>query len=376
MPSRRLVSRLAAWAAAIAAVFVAGAVAGGAPAAAKPKPVVVHVTAKDFSFTLSRRSVPAGTTVRFVVRNMGGVVHDFAISGKRTKLLKHGQTAVARRPVREEGLVPYLCTVAGHARLGMKGVFAVGKKPAASQPPPTPPTVPVADTVQLTKIGGGFGRPVLVTAPPGDPRLFVVDQTGIIRVVDADGNLLPEPFLDIRDRVHFSSEPGLLGMAFAPDYATSGLVYVFYNSRSGNGDLVLAEYHVSATNPNLLDPYTWRTVLTIVKPWENHNGGMLQFGPDGDLYISVGDGDSGVLDPPGALRPDAQRPPRRHPPHRPARRGSVRGAEGQPVRRCRRRATPRSGPTACGTRGASGSTRLPGTCTSATRERARRRRST
>ena len=299
MPSRRRVSRLAAWAAAIAAVFVAGAVAGGAPAAAKPKPVVVHVTAKDFSFTLSRRSVPAGTTVRFVVRNMGGVVHDFAISGKRTKLLKHGQTEALAVRFAKKGSYRYLCTVAGHARLGMKGVFAVGKKPAASQPPPTPPTVPVADTVQLTKIGGGFGRPVLVTAPPDDPRLFVVDQTGVIRVVDADGNLLPEPFLDIRDRVHFSSEPGLLGMAFAPDYATSGLVYVFYNSRSGNGDLVLAEYHVSATNPNVLDPYTWRTVLTIVKPWENHNAGMLQFGPDGDLYISVGDGDSGVLDPPG-----------------------------------------------------------------------------
>ena len=313
--------------------------------------------------------------MRFVVRNTGGVVHDFAIAGKRTKLLKHGQMQSLTVRFQKKGSYRYVCTVPGHAALGMKGVFAVGKKPAASQPPPTPPTVPVADTVELTKLAGDFGRPVLVTAPPGDPRLFVVDQTGVIRVVDADGNVLPEPFLDIRDRVHFSSEPGLLGMAFAPDYATSGLVYVIYNSRSGNGDLVLAEYHVSATNPNVLDPYTWRTVLTIVKPWENHNGGMLQFGPDGDLYISVGDGDSGVLDPPGRFaqtRDDLLGDILRIDP-----RGGIRT-------RCRRTtrssastaSIPRSGPTACATRGASGSTRPPGTCTSGTRERARRRRST
>jgi glucose/arabinose dehydrogenase len=180
----------------------------------------------------------------------------------------------------------------------MSGVFGAGKAATKAPPPPPPPTVPVADTVQLTKIGT-FDRPVLVTAPPGDPRLFVVEQGGAIRVVEPDGAVAPEPFLDIRDRVHFSSEPGLLGLAFAPDYATSGLVYVFYNSRSGNGDLVLAEYHVSTTDPDTLNPYTWRTVLTVVKPWENHNGGMLQFGPDGDLYVSVGDGDSGILDPPG-----------------------------------------------------------------------------
>jgi glucose/arabinose dehydrogenase len=280
-----------------ASLLVAAVLTGSAPAGRKTPQVVVHVTAKDFSFALSRHSVPAGTTVRFVVRNDGAVLHNFAVASTRTKLLQHGQSETITVPFAKKGSYRYLCTVAGHARLGMSGLFGVGEPPATPKPT-TPPPVPVADTVELTKIGS-FGRPVLVTAPAGDPRLFVVDQTGVIRIVEPDGSVLPEPFLDIRDRVHFSSEPGLLGLAFAPDYATSGLAYVLYNSRSGNGDLVLAEYHVSSTNANILDPYTWRTVLTIVKPWENHNGGMLQFGPDGDLYMSVGDGDSGVLNPPG-----------------------------------------------------------------------------
>ena len=109
------------------------------------------------------------------------------------------------------------------------------------------------------------------------------------------------PFLDIRDRVYITNEPGLLSIAFAPDYATSGLVYVLFNQRRGNGDLRLAEYHVSTSNPDVLDPSTERVVLEITKPWENHNGGMLQFGPDGMLYMSVGDGDSGVLHKPGAF---------------------------------------------------------------------------
>jgi glucose/arabinose dehydrogenase len=297
--ARRRASRLLEWpVTGGASLLVAAVLAGSAPAGETAHAAVtIRVAAKDFSFTLSQRSVPAGTTVRFVVRNRGSAVHDFAVAGTRTKLLRHGQTQTITVRFPRKRSIRFLCTVPGHARLGMTGVFSVGK-PATSPQPSSPPTVPIGDTVELTKIGT-FDRPVLVTAPAGDSRLFVVEQTGTIRVISEDGHVLPQPFLDIRDRVHISSEPGLLGLAFAPDYATSGLAYVFYNSRSGNGDLVLAEYRRDATNPNLLEPYTWRTVLTIVKPWENHNGGMLQFGPDGDLYVSVGDGDSGILDLPG-----------------------------------------------------------------------------
>jgi glucose/arabinose dehydrogenase len=116
-----------------------------------------------------------------------------------------------------------------------------------------------------------------------------------------NGRVLPAPFLDLTDRVLEVSERGLLGLAFAPDYATSGRFYVDYTDRSGNGNLNVVEYRRSAVNPDAADPESARPILSIVKPWENHNAGMLQFGPDGYLYVAVGDGDSGVLHPPGAF---------------------------------------------------------------------------
>jgi hypothetical protein len=94
----------------------------------------------------------------------------------------------------------------------------------------------------------------------------------------------------------------LLSIAFAPDYATSGLLYVFYNARQGPyGDLRIAELRVDASDPDRVDVSSERSVLAIEKPYENHNGGMLQFGPDGALYASVGDGDPGVLNRAGAF---------------------------------------------------------------------------
>ena len=116
-----------------------------------------------------------------------------------------------------------------------------------------------------------------------------------------DGNLLPTPFLDISTEVHAEFEPGLLSMVFAPDYAASGRFYVYYNDRVGNKNVNVVEFRRSAVNPETADLGTRRQILYIVKPWENHNGGMMQFGPDGYLYISVGDGDSGILNPPGAF---------------------------------------------------------------------------
>jgi len=101
--------------------------------------------------------------------------------------------------------------------------------------------------------------------------------------------------------VQFQNETGLLGLAFAPDYAQSGLFYVDFTRHEGNGNIYVEEFKRSATNADVADPDSARVVLRIVKPWENHNAGMLQFGPDGDLYIGVGDGDSGVLNPPGAF---------------------------------------------------------------------------
>jgi hypothetical protein len=142
---------------------------------------------------------------------------------------------------------------------------------------------------------------VLVTALPGESSdVFVVEQRRTIRIV-RNGATLREPFLDIRDRAYESSESGLLSLAFSPDYAVTGLFYVFYNRNAGNGDITISEWRPHPIDTDRADPFSERVLLTIEKPWENHNGGMLQFGPDGLLYASAGDGDSGVHNKPGAF---------------------------------------------------------------------------
>jgi glucose/arabinose dehydrogenase len=282
-----------------AVVALAAALPGSAPAGGSA-PATVEVVARDFSFRLSRRSVPAGSTVRFVVRNRGASVHDFVVHGNRTQRLRPGQSQTITVSFPRRGTFRFLCSVSGHARLGMKGSFAVGRRPPAPAPAsPAPPPVVVSGTARLTRIGT-FDQPDFVTAAPGDTsRVYVVEQSGAVRFVQ-DGVPSPKPFLDLRGQVTFSGESGLLSIAFAPNYATSGRVYAFYNSRHGPyGDTRISEFRSSTADPDTLDPSSERVLLTIPKPYENHNGGMLQFGPDGFLYASVGDGDPGVLDPPG-----------------------------------------------------------------------------
>ena len=284
----------------VLAVVALGAVAlAGAAAPATPRTVTVSVDARDYAFSLSRRTVPAGSTVRFVVRNRGNTAHDFVVAKKRTRILRPGQRQTIMASFPRKGVFRFLCSVSGHARLGMKGAFGVSIKPPA--PPPAPPPVDTSDVASLTRIGS-FEQPVLVTAPPGDTsRVFVVEQGGTVRIV-RDGTLVPGPFLDIREQVTARGESGLLSIAFAPDYASTGLVYAFYNAREGPyGDIRIAAFRVDASDPDRVDPSSERAVLSIPKPYENHNGGMLQFGADGYLYASVGDGDPGVLNRAGAF---------------------------------------------------------------------------
>ena len=182
----------------------------------------------------------------------------------------------------------------------MKGLLTVGKKLAVVNPVPVAPKIS-GDAAKLTPVGSGFERPVLLASPPGDTRRqMVVEQSGRIRTI-LDGKQLATPFLDIRDLATNLNEPGLLGLAFAPDWAVSGRAYVVYNDRVGNYNLNLVEYRRSQANPETLDSGSARLVLAIEKPYENHNGGMIAFGPDGYLYWSVGDGDSGVYNAPGAF---------------------------------------------------------------------------
>jgi glucose/arabinose dehydrogenase len=139
---------------------------------------------------------------------------------------------------------------------------------------------------------GTFSAPTYVAAPPGDGvRLFVVEQGGRIRLV-RDGTLLPTDFLDLTTLVLSGGERGLFSIAFAPDYAASGRFYVYYTAREPEGELTIAEY-VRSPNPDIAEP-SGRIVLSVPHAtYGNHNGGQLQFGPDGYLYIGTGDGGGG-----------------------------------------------------------------------------------
>jgi len=139
-----------------------------------------------------------------------------------------------------------------------------------------------------------FANPIFVTAPPGDTsRLFVVERAGRIRIVDlATGTLLPTPFLDISPMVRTGSERGLLGLAFHPQYATNGLFYIHYSSTQGgcaDHCARVSEFAVSA-DPNVADAASERVLLVVSQPAGNHDGGWIDFGPDGYLYVAFGDG--------------------------------------------------------------------------------------
>ena len=154
-----------------------------------------------------------------------------------------------------------------------------------------------AATPTLVSVGS-FEAPVYATAPAGDTqRLFVVERAGRIQVLD-DG--VKHEFLDISSLVACcEGERGMASMAFAPDYATSGLFYVFYTALTPRGQLTVAEYRRSSSDPDAADPASARVVLTVPHDQEStHNGGQLQFGPDGYLYIGTGDG-GGTGDPAG-----------------------------------------------------------------------------
>jgi glucose/arabinose dehydrogenase len=148
--------------------------------------------------------------------------------------------------------------------------------------------------VTLTLVANGFFRPVQVThAGDESGRVFIVEQNGRVWILQ-EGQILPDPFIDITDRVSQAvtrgySEQGLIGLAFPPDFAASGLVFAHYNDRSGN--TVLSQFSQSE-DANRIDPGSEATLLTLSQPYPNHNGGTIAFGPDGYLYMALGDGGS------------------------------------------------------------------------------------
>lgn len=150
-------------------------------------------------------------------------------------------------------------------------------------------TTASADEIALKSVAGGLVQPTSIVNA-GDSRLFVTQQTGRIAIYDGT-RVLPQPFLDVSTLVSLGEERGLLGLAFSPHYRDDGAFYIDYTNTAGN--TVVARYRVSASDPNRADPASAQILFTVVQPYPNHNGGELQFGPDGYLYIGMGDGGSG-----------------------------------------------------------------------------------
>ncbi len=164
--------------------------------------------------------------------------------------------------------------------------LASGSASACSGDGPVGP--PTGTGARLQEVVTGLSVPLYLTAPAGDARLFIVEKTGGIRIVKG-GALLPDPFLDLSAQVSSGSEQGLLGLAFDPEYATNGRFVVHYTDLAGN--TALSRFQVSA-DPDRADPASEQLILTAAQPASNHNGGQVAFGPDGFLYLGLGDGGS------------------------------------------------------------------------------------
>ena len=146
--------------------------------------------------------------------------------------------------------------------------------------------------LELVPFASGLDQPIGIYHA-GDDRLFVIEQGGYIRILDHEGQILETPFLDLTEIVNTSgNERGLLGMAFHPQYHENGYFFVNY-TRTPDGATVVARYEVSADEPDVADAESEKIIMTIQQPYSNHNAGDLLFGPDGYLYIAVGDGGSG-----------------------------------------------------------------------------------
>lgn len=148
-----------------------------------------------------------------------------------------------------------------------------------------------SDRLRFQQVVGGLSNPVGITnAGDGSSRLFITLQNGRIVIVQ-NGQLRSTPFLDVSALVSCCGEQGLLGVAFHPSYETNGIFFINYTDRSG--DTVVARYRVRTGDPNVAEPSSASVLLRVDQPFVNHNGGDIRFGPDGYLYLALGDGGSG-----------------------------------------------------------------------------------
>ncbi len=145
-------------------------------------------------------------------------------------------------------------------------------------------------SLKFDKVVDGLSSPVAMVDPnDGTNRSFIVEKTGTVRILK-DGKLLDQPLLDISDKVTTGSEQGLLSIALHPDFAKNGEFFIDYTDISGNSQI--ERWSISKDDPNVADPSSAKTMLSVDQPYANHNGGLVMFGPDGMLYIGFGDGGS------------------------------------------------------------------------------------
>lgn len=145
--------------------------------------------------------------------------------------------------------------------------------------------------LRLVEFVRGLKQPVYLTHD-GTPRRFIVEQAGMIRIIDEEGQLLRQPYLDIVKRVTSGGECGLLSVAFHPKFAENGLLYVNYTAKPKKQLQTVISRFRADPSATKVDPATEQVLLTIDQPYSNHNGGQIKFGPDGMLYIGMGDGGS------------------------------------------------------------------------------------
>jgi glucose/arabinose dehydrogenase len=240
-----------------------------APPPATPSPVAsVTVTAPAATVLVGNRLQLTATA-----RDAAGAV----LEGRQ---FEWSSTDLGRATVSTAGEVSGISPGEVEIRATSEGV--TGQLSITVVPPPPP------SDVGLQEVASGIVFPVYLTSPPSDERLFVLEKDGKIRIIK-DGVLLESPFLDITSLVSKAREQGLLGLAFPPDYATGGRFIVHYTDQDGNTRV--SSFQVSA-NPDLADPASEVPLLVADQPFVNHNGGQILFGPDGLLYIGLGDGGS------------------------------------------------------------------------------------
>ena len=199
-------------------------------------------------------------------------------------------TTAGRPASRGTEILPrLLCALLLLALLGGCGSNGSATAPPPPAPPPGPPPPPGGDEAALQRIAEGLDFPLYLTAPAGDPRLFVVEKGGRVKVVK-EGRVLNEPFLNLSGQVSTGSEQGLLSIAFHPAYASNGRLFASFTNTAGDSRVV--EYRVSS-DPDRADPNPVGTILAVDQPFSNHNGGLILFGPDAKLYVGLGDGGAG-----------------------------------------------------------------------------------